>query len=1277
MPTLSASFLRCQTEYAQTGQVGNTCVSHGPLLIASASQHGEIVSSFGYALTLTHAHAIVWPYASTSQSPETFQFTLPSASKPSDPLPVGCLVSPSASSNEPGLVIVMAGSGKVVYWESISSAATFAFIKKDRSGVEYDISGMTVGEKVVDITNAESAGFILSFNTGRLAYLNVRDNHGRPAVSVQYLRSGPSGGSGGFFGSIRNAFSHLSLRGDIAAVRADRSSRVGEKNIVVLTAKGRLQAWRIHRGGHNEPLGDFDGRESILKALYDSDAKSEDFPAESLEVLDFTFAPKGLEQKYHELSALSNAMESEDPELQHLVILVSLTRKGRSRYALVEAMLTPEGCQTGMVRPITSYSTPFTQSEVAHIVRPRVYLPRPALVAYVVFDRAAIIASVAIPPLSPDAQLQSDNHQVPSTFEDVIDFREDKTHEIIGSGFEEPPSATSHEDTRSQRQRTKNPSTVLLVRGAGVIRLVTTDVDQFGSERPPTVTAKSKMEQAVFFGVKQDNPLIFDSRQEVSFSDDEVTEAALELSQEILESKTPFMSTLPAHLEQNLRARSNALQRLNDHIRTTGTQLSRSTKWHLLWSAEKMHVAALLWKRHEDFTAGRLSSTGNDKMSVIAMIVQFIHESQKHNPIVKAGELDAVRHWFQHDVATLDLFVSWAYELIKKMYKEGVMSHERGSMLIYEAMQVFSCALADALEFRRANLSFYGLDNENMEHGILKSGYEGLPIPWTGQGILANNAKRSFELAQRLAGEATQKKPDDKTGPDSQILQKIIRSMPALLDAMLTSVLEHARAARYSADPEVRKHADDFANEYEKSRKEKTLWLAEAGYWEEAAAIARKHGCFSGLAGILLQHIEKLELEVNNQSLTPFEQQRIKTQKEAKKTELQDTMRQSGAAFGFAVYDYLLDTHGVSAFLGFSLDVEGMRTRYLRSKPELAKLSWMNDIDTERDISTAAQTLLAVGKSKEQQAWSKKVELSLGKLALLAEEEEIQSAPQRLTSRADEAAREAAIANVDNEIQTIRIQEELYQQLRPTTAEAVDDATALNFVMEQHCKIPKKAKAARQVYEDGMGRLLNHEALDAMTLIDLLTQSYFAPGFRPANSSDLMWLALQVAETACHHEEAQEAKRLIWRRVFNRDDWKSINDTQMKDDQQVVTNLAKTALCECLYDGVSHRKLTLTLLIYANTHALIEDPREPFQPMSPHEALGVFTEQLDRRFHNFDADFQAKLKTAMKDEDKVLKKNIESYRLAGWVEQTLEVARSEVNGFVDKVTQNLANGPTA
>lgn len=80
--------------------------------------------------------------------------------------------------------------------------------------------------------------------------------------------------------------------------------------------------------------------------------------------------------------------------------------------------------------------------------------------------------------------------------------------------------------------------------------------------------------------------------------------------------------------------------------------------------------------------------------------------------------------------------------------------------------------------------------------------------------------------------------------------------------------------------------------------------------------------------------------------------------------------------------------------------------------------------------------------------------------------------------------------------------------------------------------------------------------------------------------------------------------------------------------------------------------------------------------MSPQEALGAFTEEVDRRFRNFDADFQAKLKTCMKDEDKVLTKNIESHRLAGWAESAMEIAKKEVTSFADNTTARLgtANG---
>ena len=1060
----------------------------------------------------------------------------------------------------------MAGSGKVVYWESISSAATFAFIKKDRSGVEYTISGMTSGEKVVDITNAEPAGFILSFNTGRLAYLNVRDNHGRPAVSVQFIRSGLSGSSSGFLGSIRHAFSHLSLRGDIAAVRADRSARVGEKSVVALSSKGRLQAWNIHRGGHSEHLGESDMRDEIALALREADPISQDFPPESLEAIDFTFVPKGLETKYLELSRLSNAMESEDASVQHLLLLVCLTKSRTSRYALVEVILTSTECRTGMVRPITSYSSPVEQSDVAQTVRPRVYLPRPALVAFIVFDRAAVIASVAIPPESPDSQLQSDNHMVPPSFEDVVDFREDKVHEILGSGFEETPTATGHEETRNQRYKNKNPSTVLFVRGAGIIRLLTNDVDKFASDKPPVVTAKSKLEQAVFFGAKQDNPLVFDSRKEIQFASEELGRAALEISHEILSSSTTYISTLPAHLEENLQARSYALERLTNYLQSTGADLDRKTRWTLLFNAEKMHVAALLWKRHEAFTASR---SPDDKKSLVGSIVEFIHDDQKHKPRAKIGEVDAVRHWFINDVYRLEIFVAWAYEVIKLLYKDHLLDDCKVTVMMHEAMQINMCSHTAAMDFRKANLSRYGLGDEELRNGILVSGYGDLPEPWTATEYGANNQRRLLDLASSWINEkwlAEKKPPPTAKSADPKILDKIYNDLPTLTDAVLTSLLEQARYAKAASNGRM---AQEFANDYRSDRIERPRFLAQIGHWEQAARMARKHGSLDALAAILLDHVEKLEGEIAEQGLSPLEQQSLRAQRESKKSELQSNLSDFGADFAFPLYDFLLEKHGVGAVLDYDLDLVGYKTKYLRSKPELAKISWINDVQTEGDVHQAADTLVNLALTKEQQVWNKKIELSLGKLALLAEAEATNGFDS-LQIRIDTARREETISQVERALVAIRIQDEIYSHVVPSTYEAVDEAAALNFAMETYStNIPRRQKALHQIFEDGMGRLLRREALDAMSLIDLLT---LMSGSSDALSAHPFCHALKVASVCCHSDEVNDAKALIWRRLFIRDDWPKLNDTQLQDDTEVSSRLGGTELYATLVDCIRARK---------------------------------------------------------------------------------------------------------
>ena len=1065
----------------------------------------------------------------------------------------------------------MAGSGKIVYWETISSAATFAFINKDRSGVEGVVSGMSTGEKVVAMTNAESAGFVLSFNTGRLAFLTVRDGHGRPAISVQFLQAGLAASSSGFFGSLRNALSHLSIRGDLAAVRADRSSRVGERNVVALSKKGRLQAWRLQRSGHYESLGDSDAKDDVVAAIQEYDQVSQQFPAESFEALDLTYVPQGLEAKYTELTRLSSAISQDDPHVQHLVLLVSFTKRTTARYVMVEVVLKSSKCHVGMIRPLTSYSTPTPVPSDPQVGQPRIYLPRPALVAYAVFDRAAVVASVAVPPESPESQLQTDSHILPPSYEDVVDFREDG-NEILGSGVEEMAAVSqSHEENRLQRQRSRNPSAILLVRGAGTVRIITTDIDKLASDQPPKVSAKSKMEQAVFFGMKADNPLIFDARSDTKFPKEEVAAAALEVSHEILSSTASHLAGLPPSVEDNLRARSKALERLMNHLKAIDADLDRKTRWSLLHNAEKMHVAVLMWRLHEEFTAAR---PANDKTDIVKFIIDSINEEQKSTPSAQNGETDQIRHFFNRDIHSMQYLVAWAYELIKTFWKEKLLNEAKLSIMMHEAVQINVRAHLGATTFRNSNLAFYGLEAERLRNGILLEGYEGLEEPWTGCHFIANNVKRLVDLSLRWCETNPHTgKPKTATEPDPKIIAKISDELPALIEVMLSAAQEYARWGEAQSEPQTKESAASFSKLYHESRYSLTTSLASMEKWEEATKIAERHESLNALAEILLDHIEFLESARSQPDVSSVTAQTLKTTRQAKLTKLEDCFTEYGQEFAFPVYAHLLERHGVDAVLDFELDRQGFKTKFLRSRPELARISWIHDVEQERNVDHAANTLLELALNKEQQVWNKKIELSLGKLALLAEQGSKPSSDFRVN--ADEARKEEQLKQVDQELVAIKIQQSLYNAVSRCAYNAVDDKAALEIVMETHAKeIPKRQKALYHIFEDAIKRLLKHEALDAMSLIDLLTLVRL-----DESSSELLfnpfWLALKVAASVCHADEVKEAKRLIWRRALLRDDWAKVNDTQNKSDRAVIETLASTEIFDLLVACIERRKSRL------------------------------------------------------------------------------------------------------
>lgn len=72
--------------------------------------------------------------------------------------------------------------------------------------------------------------------------------------------------------------------------------------------------------------------------------------------------------------------------------------------------------------------------------------------------------------------------------------------------------------------------------------------------------------------------------------------------------------------------------------------------------------------------------------------------------------------------------------------------------------------------------------------------------------------------------------------------------------------------------------------------------------------------------------------------------------------------------------------------------------------------------------------------------------------------------------------------------------------------------------------------------------------------------------------------------------------------------------------------------------------------------------------MVPLEAQGAFTDKLDRRFRDFDSDFQIKLKDAMKWEDRMLLQYLEKNRLAEWLPTALKTASLQVQEEADAAT---------
>ena len=1106
----------------------------------------EISSSLGHAVATTHTQAIIWRYKHGSQAidvlnPVAIRLPYPSTKVqgPRDPLPLGILVH-DAGAGEVALLVIMPLSGQVSYWESVKQAATIDLVRQKQQGPHGTVSGLLSGESILKITEAEPDGFVLITSNGRIVHLTVKDSQGRPLVSTQFLRSsGASGGS--FFGSITNVFSAAAWRRDIAAVQIGPLQGKSHCSCIVVTKQGVFQVWELSRHSTKTLLFETDAKDDIFKATQKSSNRAFTNDAKTdMTIVDFAIFPttdtKDAAQGSH-----------------RLLVLTSIEEGRAGTYNLIDLIIQDGSVEISVIHPISCYSEGQHDAEYWIAIRPRVLLPEPAQTAFLVFDEAIVLVSLAKIEESPSSQLQLEAHTLPDPFQDALHLRQtNPEYHVVG--------CCSEDFDRDSGKAT----CVFLIHGFGMARVTTLPIKEGQSALDRSaVTVKSKIEQAVFYGNMPHNLLDFNpGRSEFRIENEELEVATLEINDSIMKSTSNYIPAISPSMEHQLDLRATALAELIGYV--SKWPLKASTKWELLWSGEKMAAARAIW---HIYNARLAHQSQEKKSSLLPELLDMISEEQKKENQPELGESDIVRHYFIHDVWRIQMVIPWAQQAVEELYGEGVQEIAKQARLIDQADDIQICAMEAAFAFRTANAQKYGLGTDVIVDGIYQGTYDGLPEFWTSIIETVVKVKEltdlSREIAVALNNERTSAEEDG--GDDFRLISKLAADNPRLIHICCQVYEERCRWLKSRSDPQSRADGEALSVTYLKIRKALICKTSEIGLVDEGIRLAETYQDMEALVDVLeLSTLEALA-GLLEPAISENEEIELKDRVDSNRKRLEKYFSTYGDRWANALYSKNI-TDGAFADLFDDVDrFQDFFTRYLRSKPGLAKLSWINEVLAEHDYAAAAKNLIDAQKAEEN-AWSKKIELSMAKLALLAAKEKKPSQ----VKRGDSTKR---IRDVNDRVGLLTIQEMLYRYIHPklvTTLEGSGDEEVMKAFGRKNTE---GKPALRLLQEMNLKKLVAHQVLQAEGIIDILTlltvnatqphEEYFA--------HQRFFLALKVLSMTGFDKTDKSRftliEKLIWRRCMIQDEWAKLNQTDMKNDAVVKQETSKTALFKTLKAG--------------------------------------------------------------------------------------------------------------
>ncbi|KAE8144623.1 Non-repetitive/WGA-negative nucleoporin C-terminal-domain-containing protein [Aspergillus avenaceus] len=1157
-----------------------------------------------YALAVTRTRAIIWPYSFPASSPSPSDvFTLPipeSSTEQNESIPFGVLLA-AATGGVPGLLLVTPDTGNIIYWETVSSAASLGLGRQKEKGIYASIPNLLSGEHVLDVVNAEPSGVIVTLSSGRVAHVTVRDPQGKPTITANFLRNSPGSSKVGFLSGIRSVLGGGFSRKDLAAVRIGESRQRGQRDIIIATSGGLFEIWDTHWNNGSVLKKQFDITDDLCN-YFGQQQLSGDGDS-SFKILDFSLTPACNSQEAQAVAT--------EPSWQ-LSLIVTLPGLSAQSVSVVQINL------ADAVTILSSHTVELHCTSTDGTSKPRLLIPKPGDTAFIVMDNfVSLLSLIPVRRLSPSRSSLESEPQ-PHLFYDSINFRTGRAYEILGCGFEDKGVDNPY------------PACLVMVRDFGIVRVTALphQADDKTS-KDAQVSAKSKIEQAVFYGTMLGNPLNLTNRGSLDFPVKEIEQAALDICRELLQSRSQFIPTTAISIDQNLRARAKALDDLAYLLKQHNKVLEQRAWWELLWGAEKLAAQRTMWKLEED------SRKSKDKRrSFLAHVVDLMGEKFRTKPETRDGEVDPVRAWFLYDTFRMEHIVPWIFNAIKPQKGHSSRQPRRVSEQMLEASELSLAVLETAFRYRDEHATQYGITDGYIEDGVLVSGFENLPEFWTSQRISYIEMGHLLDLELDSCRAWIQQTKSVSEAPESLTVKKLSGNSARQLHVLSQMHCERVRWLSVQEDQKLIDEGLATEQAHIKRRKWQLFKLAGIERLEDAIILAEKCRDMGALVELIIELQDQTKSEIfpprplgNSPGLDSCESEHL-----SRKISLY--FEKFGESWADAFFSRQISMHQ-SGILFAMRKFQPFITRFLRKDAVYSRLSWINDVIGEKDYNAAAQSLEKLALGDETDLWSHRVELSLAKLGKLATCEDM--------ALPDHTTLHSGIRKLEDLSELDAVQEAVYSYISPVLQGAIDQKAEIDLAVDHFGKaIAQERPSLHELLTESIANIVSRQLVDMGQLVDILTlmdvgqvSEYVQHDFY-GKEFYFALCAIRIGNSVQQNSFGLiPLQKLVWRRCMIKDNWVAMG----KAAEEIDNDAERT-----LFDTVLFRTLSLCLKDRLDddiNHQPLYIPSSPYDVLLSEADSGLL---LSR----FRPEQRARIIHDIEKENEILHQHIEGGKLEYW-----------------------------